>query len=153
MKFASIFILLGTLTSAALAQNTPSFTPMFNGTFYDVAIKDTSHVLSDVIYYIPIGGIIQVDTFNTLNGYAPVEGGGWVSTACISDEKPTEQQLQVMRDAYHNQTPKASGTSSGQATDPCVEADKWKARHAESGSAVHLDKFRQWYSKCLEKEY
>jgi hypothetical protein len=153
MKHTALFFLLGLLSATSFAQADFEFIPVFNGTFYQIAVKDSPTVMSDVRYFLPVSESLRIDTTQTKEGYAPVEGGGWVSMACISENRPTEQEIQAMRKAFAEKSSDSKGNSSSRGTDPCVEADRWSERYKQTGKAVDLDKYREWIAKCVEKEY
>lgn len=152
MKKVTLLLSISLCWLTASAQDSLQLTPMYNGTFYDIAIRDTSHVLANVLYYVEIGQPLRVDLTQENQGYVPVENGGWAALSCISRNAPTAQEVEAMRQAFLNGSPKSAPANSG-TTDPCAEADKWKNRHAKSGSAVDLDNYRKWFARCLDKEY
>ena len=152
MKQITILLAFFVCWLTTSAQQSPELTQMYNGTFYDIAIRDTSHVLANVQYYVQVGQPLKVDLTSEDQGHVPVENGGWASLACLTDTPPTPSEVEAMRQAFRNGSPNTPSQKTD-STDPCVEADKWKNRHANSGSAVDLDNFRKWYSRCLDKEY
>lgn len=163
MNYVTLLAFICALSTTITAQKPSSYSAMFNGTTYDIAVKETSHVLSDVLYYIPIGGPINADTFNTINGYAPVDGGGFVSIACIVDKKLSQDELEAMRNANHgldevkdevevkiDQCRQKSGEA--QTDCFCELADMYKARYVNSLNAIDLKRHQRALKACLEGE-
>jgi hypothetical protein len=143
-----ILTILTFLSLNVFGQNDSNFVEMYNVTFYDIAIKDKPSILGDVMYFVNIMESVYVDTSNTYNGYAPVIGGGWVSMQCINSEPVTEQEVSIMLENYLIKIGVKKDIE-----EPCAMSDYWKEKYEQTGNATDLDKFRMWFTKCLEKKY
>ena len=88
-------------------------TTMFNSTFYNVSIKDTSSVLGNVLYYLEVQDSLSVDASQLVDNHYAVEGGGWVSSYCVSEFPPTDGEVESKRNAYMEKVNPRGSTQSG----------------------------------------